>query len=243
MLDRSLRKPLLLAGAGTCAVVLAGLAPVVVGACYTTEDIHQTLETQNKPCVSCHESAYVTTTDPAHVGLLPDTCETCHSTGEWMPAAIPLHAAIFPLEGVHASTACSSCHTTGYDAGATPTTCIGCHMADFAKSTYPGHSAFPTTCNLCHTLSGWTGANVHPESLFPITTGSHASASIVCTDCHDLSRGTSVAGQNTTCVSCHLGAHTRPAIDSAAPHVALGAAYPGPNAASPNFCLGCHAKG
>jgi len=90
----------------------------------------------------------------------------------------------------------------------------------------------------------WTGASggAHPEANFPIKTGSHSNAAIACADCHIATLGSPVKGQNTDCVDCHIGAHQRPSMDVT--HASLKVPnYPGPNAASPNFCLGCHAKG
>jgi hypothetical protein len=228
------------------------VAAASLNGCLTAPNVHQSAEAQGQPCVSCHHSAYVTTQNPKHVGVLPDTCGTCHATSEWTPAAFTQHAMFFPLDGKHAATPCASCHTTDYNAGDTPTACVGCHMTDYTNSTYTGHNCFPTTCDTCHTPAGWIPATgVHPEALFPITTGSHANPAIACADCHSPPTGrvcTPVLGANTDCVHCHLGAHTQPSIDTAAPHVALGTTYTAAakgdgGTASTNFCLGCHAKG
>jgi hypothetical protein len=236
-----------------CGLSIAGAAAALDG-CTTAPDVHQSAQAQSTPCVTCHYSAYATTQNPKHIGLLPNTCETCHATSEWIPAAFTQHSMFFPLVGVHTTTPCASCHTTDYNAGDTPTACVGCHMTDYTNSTYTGHNCFPTTCDTCHTPSGWIPATgVHPEALFPITTGSHANPGIACADCHSPPTGrvcTPVAGANTDCVHCHLGAHLQAAIAGDAVHTALGAAYTSAAAAkndagapSTNFCLGCHAKG
>jgi hypothetical protein len=175
--------------------------------------------------------------------VLPETCGSCHNTRQWTPATVTDHP-WYPLDGRHATTSCAGCHTGSPSRyRGTPTECVDCHLADYKKSTYPVHDTLPQTCPDCHNTAGWVPAfgGRHPEVNFPIETGSHASPAIGCTDCHDATRGSPVAGQNTDCVHCHLGAHRRPAIDSV--HTALGAAYPGPNVSSPNFCLPCHKTG
>jgi hypothetical protein len=123
--------------------------------------------------------------------------------------------------------------------------CFDCHSEAYQIVKTPVHvNVYPTTCNLCHSTNAWVPASQgHPESKFPITTGSHANKDIICSDCHIASLGSDVGGQNTDCVHCHLGAHNTPAID--ATHAALGAAYPGSAPTSPPSCLkaGCHPSG
>jgi Cytochrome c7 and related cytochrome c len=311
-----LRRPVL---AGAC--VLAAMAAAVAlapSACSAPEGIHDDPNVRSQPCSNCHQGAFLSARNPVHVGVLPQTCGTCHSTTAWAPATVVNHS-WFPLRNKHADVACASCHTVGYKKGDTPTTCFGCHQKDYDAANNPphagfastacetchtdvgwapstfvhpwpldgmhattacvgchtgtpprwagtptpcgachaadyqrasgaitGHNSFPQTCQDCHTTSGWSppmGGYAHPEALFPITTGSHSTAGTACIDCHDPTRGTPVKGANTVCNKCHLGTHQQPAIDTHAAHVALGSAYPGPNAASPNFCLGCHPKG
>jgi hypothetical protein len=192
-------------------------------------------------CVGCHRMNYDTAMSPPHAGL-PTTCNDCHNAMGWSPSTF-VHP--WTLDGKHSTTPCVSCHTgTPPRYAGTPTACVGCHLANFQASTFPGHNMFPQTCADCHTTTAWTGASggTHPEANFPITTGSHANAGIICTDCHISALGSPVAGKNTDCVHCHLGAHNTPTID--ATHTMLNVAgYPGPNATSPNFCLSCHPKG
>jgi hypothetical protein len=196
-------------------------------------------------CVDCHRSAYAGATNPAHVGTFPETCVTCHGTTSWSPATLIEHP-WFMLDGKHAITPCASCHTGDPRRFAgTPSDCAGCHLADYQRSTYPGHDHFPKTCRDCHGTAAWAPvtAPLHPEAQFPIQTGSHANPAIVCSDCHDSSRGSSAGGKNTDCVHCHLGSHNQPAIDTRPAHTALGSAYPGSAATAPNFCLSCHPAG
>lgn len=221
----------------------ASLLPVLLsmGACNTPVDVHRTLEARDEACVSCHSSAFALAASPQHAGAFPETCGTCHNTIAWSPATLLDHP-WFALDGKHALAPCGSCHT-GSPAryAGTPSTCAECHLADFQNAALPGHSAFPPTCQDCHSPAGWAPARAHPEDRFPIHTGAHANPAIACSDCHDATRGSPVMGQNTDCIHCHLGAHTRPTIDAV--HTAFGAAYPGPNASAPSFCLGCHPTG
>ena len=192
-------------------------------------------------CVGCHQASYDTAMAPPHAGL-PTTCGTCHNDLGWSPSVF-VHP--WTLDGTHATTPCASCHTGSPPRYAgTPTACVGCHLADYQGSTFPGHDMFPQTCADCHGTTAWTPASggVHPEANFPIATGSHFSTGIICTDCHISALGSPVKGQNTDCIDCHLGAHQEPTID--ATHTLLKVPnYPGPNAASPNFCLSCHPTG
>jgi hypothetical protein len=122
--------------------------------------------------------------------------------------------------------------------------CYDCHAAAYTLARAPVHSGvYPTTCAECHSTSEWMPALAgHPESKFPITTGSHANKAIGCADCHVSSRGLDTGGQNCDCVHCHIGAHNTPTIDLA--HMGV-AGYAGSNLTSPPSCLrsGCHPSG
>jgi hypothetical protein len=148
-------------------------------------------------------------------------------------------AASISLEG-----ACSNTDDIHQTAQAQQKACFDCHAVAYNLVTTPVHAGvFPTTCGDCHSTSQWIpAAGGHPESKFPITTGSHANKAIACSDCHIASLGSDVGGQNTDCVHCHLGAHNAPSIDSAHSGVAN---YPGSAPTSPPGCLnvGCHPSG
>jgi hypothetical protein len=213
-----------------------------------TTDPHATSDVRAQACANCHLTAYTLTANPVHANVFPKTCETCHTTQAWIPGTVPapLHPK-FTLDGAHANTACAQCHpgSPARYAG-TPTTCSTCHAGDFqrASAVIPGHDTFPMACDGCHTTSAWnptlSGMGNHPESLFPITKGSHANAAIACTDCHIASRGAPTKGQNCDCIHCHLGGHDEPAIDSI--HASV-SGYKATTASAPNACLGCHSAG
>lgn len=106
-------------------------------------------------CAGCHSASYESATNPVHVGVLPQTCGDCHSREAWTPATVTQHP-WFGLDGKHLTTPCVSCHTGNPKRFAgTPTDCVGCHLADYQRSTFPGHGQFPKTCHDCHTTAGW----------------------------------------------------------------------------------------
>jgi len=187
-------------------------------------------------CSSCHQADLASVTDPPHTGFSQD-CSSCHGTVAWDSASFE-HTQ-FPLTGAHQTSECSACHT-GSPAlfAGTPSTCVGCHRQDYDQSPFPGHSGFATTCQDCHTTSGWvpaSGGN-HPQNRFSIT-GTH---NFACNDCHNQSLGPNGAG-NTDCVGCHTGAHTLARMD--AEHAGEVRNYPTGANRAPNFCLQCHADG
>jgi hypothetical protein len=188
-------------------------------------------------CSSCHQADLATVTEPPHDGFSQD-CSTCHGTASWDSASFE-HTGQFPLTGSHQTTECTACHTGSPAVFAgTASECVGCHRQDFDQSPFPGHAAFATTCQDCHSTSGWvpaSGGN-HPQNLFSIT-GDH---NYPCNDCHNPSLGPNGAG-NADCVGCHDGEHTLARMD--AEHAGEVRNYPTGANRAPNFCLQCHADG
>ena len=189
-------------------------------------------------CYGCHQPAYEATTMPPHEGF-PTDCATCHTDAGWVPSTFN-HS--WALTGAHARIPCSSCHGGSPPVYAgTPTTCVGCHRAQYDASAYPGHGTFPTTCADCHSTEAWRPAleGSHPESRFPIGGGPHRGYE--CLDCHNPALGSSARGMNTDCVNCHDGGvHSRARMDSVHREEASG--YPF-GTTSVNFCLDCHPSG
>lgn len=185
-------------------------------------------------CIGCHQDDYDGSTFPGH-DAFPDTCQDCHTTAAWQPANFD-HS--WPLTGAHVRTSCLSCHLgTPPVYEGTPMNCVDCHQDDYDTSPFPGHDAFQTTCQDCHSTNAWTpamGGN-HPDDAFPIG-GRHDYA---CNECHDVDRGSPVDGINTDCVGCHEGEHRRGNVDNDHSEVS---GYPGADA-PPNFCLDCHPDG
>jgi len=177
-------------------------------------------------CYSCHQADFTGTTNPAHVAAgFPTDCSVCHSTTNWTGATFNHNTTTFPLTGAHTTLQCAQCHTTAtsYN-GSLPTTCIGCHQADFNGTTAPAHVAggFPTDCTLCHSTTNWTSSTFNHSSVFPLV-GAHTS--LACAACHTNNNYTTVP---TTCYGCHQADFTGTNNPS---HVA---------AAFPTTCDTCH---
>ena len=159
-------------------------------------------------CVGCHQASYDRTTTPNHRAAgFSTSCESCHSpSASSFSGASFSHSSYFQLVGRHASTACTSCHGSGVYKG-TARDCIGCHRAQYDRTTTPNHrtAGFSTSCESCHSASAssFTGASFNHSSYFQLA-GRHASTS--CTSCH----GSGVyKGTPTTCVGCHQASYDR----------------------------------
>ncbi len=162
---------------------------------------HKSLDFSKAPttCASCH--------DDVHRGELGVDCARCHSTRSFVDQARlgRMHEETrFPLRGAHAAAPCESCHIPGA-AGQVqyrglPTTCMGCHRADYDHAANPPHAGagFPSNCESCHTESTWQGATFdHNGTSFPLT-GAHQA--VACSSCH----GDGVfKGKPTACAACH----------------------------------------
>lgn len=161
-----------------------GHAGLACAECHTSG----TLGTIPSDCYSCHADDYQQA--PDHVTQsFPTTCEQCHNTSAWLPAAY--EHTTFPLTGGHAGLDCTQCHTSG-TFGPIPSNCYSCHATDYQQA--PDHAilAFPQTCEQCHSTSAWLPATFdHP---FPLT-GDH---NVLCTQCH-----TSGSTSTFTCLTCH----------------------------------------
>lgn len=176
-------------------------------------------------CYACHAKAYNGTNNPPHASTgIPTTCAVCHSTTAWQPATFDHSKTTFPLTGAHVTVPCASCHING-NYTTTPTTCYGCHKANYNSATNPNHVAagFPTDCTLCHNTTSWTSATFnHATTGFPLT-GAHTS--LVCSACH-VNNNYSLT--DPTCQACHLPAYN---ATNNPPHAAVG---------FPTTCDTCH---
>ena len=77
--------------------------------------------------------------------MITADCTACHrpSDNTWRGGGTGgafSHTAAFPLVGLHATAACSSCHRNGVYKG-TATTCVGCHLANYNATKAPNHVA------------------------------------------------------------------------------------------------------
>jgi hypothetical protein len=205
------------------------------------------LEVRQADCVVCHRADYQAVTQPPHAGVFPESCGECHSTMAWHPA-LGLHPEdAFPIRsGPHVVVTCADCHdaTRGAYAEGANTSCVGCHTGEHARARvddqhrgipdYAFDAATPSFCLSCHPKGLAEGK--HPEDRFPIRGGPHQFA---CLDCHEPERGSYVAGENTDCVGCHTGEHSRARVD--AEHREEPGYVFDPD--RPSFCLRCHPSG
>ena len=213
-------------------------------------------------CAACHQMDFEQTVNPNHKVLnLSTDCVSCHTTEpDWTPARFDNHDDFYPLNGAHAAIAndCAACHNGDYVN--TPTTCFGCHAADFNSTTDPDHQAsgFSTECQSCHSETAWLPATFdHDLTAFPLT-GVHATTDCIechengyegtptdCTACHQLDFDQTInpnhkaLNLSTDCISCHLSDATSwiPAtFDNHDEFYELKGAH----AAIANDCVDCH---
>ncbi|MEZ5962406.1 MAG: hypothetical protein R3F56_01045 [Planctomycetota bacterium] len=176
----------------------AAHATAACSACHVNGVYHGT----PRNCVACHQDDYNGATSPNHATAgFPNTCQTCHNTRSWNDAYFD-HGH-FPLTGRHQGVACANCHQNNVYEG-TPRDCVGCHQADYNRTTNPNHAAanYPTTCEQCHTTNGWEGA-ITNHNIFPLT-GRHATTQ--CAQCHV---NNVFLGTPRTCVGCHQTDYNR----------------------------------
>jgi len=153
-------------------------------------------------CISCHATDFQKTNNPSHTALnFPTDCQQCHSMNSWVGAQFD-HAKFtgFALTGAHATLECSQCHANN-NFNSAATTCVGCHLPDFNKTTNPNHrtAGFSQDCASCHNTTSWLNATFdHNKTPFPLT-GAHAT--VQCSQCHNANN---FAAAPTQCVGCHL---------------------------------------
>ena len=212
-------------------------------------------------CISCHTSNYNSTTSPGHVAAkFPTDCSICHNVNSWSPSTFNHSTGTsFPLTGSHTTATCISCHSKGYSG--ISTTCVSCHLTNYNATTNPGHGAarFPTSCETCHTSTGWSPAtfNHNTNTAFPLT---EAHAGVSCISCH----ASGYTGISTACISCHLSnfnsttspghvaakfstdckiCHTAKAWIPASFNHNTGTTFPLTGAHTSVACIDCHSKG
>ncbi|MBV8205261.1 MAG: hypothetical protein JO041_00585 [Acidobacteria bacterium] len=197
---------------------------VPCSACHTSGAV---LTSANAQCVTCHLADYQGTTSPSHTAVgFPTTCNSCHTTVNWLGATFDHSTTGFPLTGAHASLACSACHSSTSTLTAANTQCASCHMPDYQGTTNPSHAAvgFPTTCASCHTTTTWLGATFDHSTTGFTLTGAHVS--LACTACH--TSAAILTAANAQCSSCHMTDYQQTTNPS---HVAV---------AFPTTCSQCH---
>jgi hypothetical protein len=116
-------------------------------------------------CISCHQTDYNNTTNPAHSTTQNTTffptaqCGTCHSVSavDWTGATFP-HTTYTQFSTSHgnANGVCATCHTNGADYSVFQ--CTGCHgnnnPANFQHPNVNGYVYNSINCYHCHSSGG-----------------------------------------------------------------------------------------
>lgn len=162
-------------------------------------------------CLTCHPRFTFAKTPPTcegcHARQRPHgplgACERCHSELSWHTRTLD-HAAPeigFALDGAHAATDCTKCHSSPRQFGGPKRTCTSCHP-DVHRSQFA-----PKTCTDCHTTVAWRPSTIttaqHTAFRFPLR-DSHARTA--CARCH---RTGTFVGTATSCTSCHADVRHR----------------------------------
>jgi hypothetical protein len=170
---------------------------------------HQTYLGLQQHCADCHRDR--------HANSLGMSCEKCHTSDGWKPAAVFSHAVTkYPLSGKHETLACIQCHETlktrdashpllfsvkAYD------DCTPCHNSPH------GQKFLKQTCRTCHSPAGWQTVSGfdHSNTLFELT-GKHKT--VTCEKCHAGMKTKTAEGKiNFTtkpfkdCMPCHASPH------------------------------------
>lgn len=141
-------------------------------------------------CDACHRA------DDVHKSGNMNDCSLCHQTSAWADTAGFDHELTrFPLEGMHATAACESCHSSAqFDL--VKSGCVDCHRGDDSHK-----SALGAQCERCHTPNGWTLWNFNHDTATDFALdGAHTDLS--CGSCHQGSAADDVA---LDCAGCHAG--------------------------------------
>ena len=176
--------------------LLAGHARVDCEACHHGQPPRQYALTPTE-CIACHRADFQAASSPPHTGFSTD-CRQCHGPlpNGWRAPGFA-HTPRFPLTGAHRDLACAQCHRTGYQG--TSADCYSCHQADYQRTRDPNHVAghFPTTCQVCHSTTSWSGASFDHSATGFVLEGAHRT--LDCAQCHQQG----YAGTPANCYSCH----------------------------------------
>ncbi len=154
-------------------------------------------------CSDCHLADYNSTSNPNHQSVgYSMQCENCHkSGGPGWESIFDHNATGFPLAGLHATTDCASCHTSGY--AGTSSLCSDCHLADYNSTSNPNHQSIGLSkqCEDCHKSGGpdWEPAGFPNHNDRYALNGAHNTISTDCFLCH---QGNYNSTPN-TCFGCH----------------------------------------
>jgi hypothetical protein len=103
-------------------------------------------------CYNCHQKEYQSTTNPNHSAAgFPTTCDTCHSTTNWLGATF--NHTWFKLP--HSNALCSDCHTNS--SNYTVFVCTNCHTKAQTDPKHQGIKGYvwnSANCYSCHKNGG-----------------------------------------------------------------------------------------
>lgn len=150
-------------------------------ACHAAAD----LSFKPNACLDCHTPAQPEFM-AEHIAAVGSACFNCHQ-GNGNTRQFD-HAAVWPLEGRHQSTACLGCHEQPRSDTATRD-CEACHLEPQIH-----FGAFGTDCAACHTAAGWLPAQLIRHD-FPLNHGE--GAEVACVTCHE------TVYVEYTCYGCH----------------------------------------
>jgi len=156
-------------------------------------------------CVDCHRDE--------HRGQFPrDSCDTCHTVADWMPARFDHELSAYRLTGQHRDVRCDRCHAqvTDPDASSGETyrllkgvgyaECSDCHRD-------PHEGRLGVGCTGCHVTDGWRERRGegfdHERTRYPLQ-GRHFG--LECQKCHAVGQPLTVAGFE-HCATCHRDVH------------------------------------
>jgi Ni/Fe-hydrogenase subunit HybB-like protein len=142
-------------------------------------------------CAGCHQ--------PPAGDHYAGSCETCHTTGGFDQASLPVQEHPTPLVGAHQNAPCQGCHVA--DQGAPQLDdCTDCHE--------PPQDHLSGRCDMCHTPEGWADSIAYLVGLAgPISHDVEGQAD--CLLCHDPEGKVQPAPsnhdpyQNEQCTLCH----------------------------------------
>lgn len=227
-------------------IVTAGAAALgavgVAFACSRPSDVHESDDVKGQACLSCHSAAYNAAANPVHIGVMPQTCQDCHTTQAWIPSAVKDHR-WWPIQNKHVGVTCDACHTKGYRAGDTPKECDGCHHKDYEDPNTkesldcvpqfpanPGNHPslrYPLACETCHTDNGFCSQPLNHDAVFKLD-GRHSPLVTLCTACHAGTPPT-YKGTPKDCFACHQKDYETTAQQKNANHSTF-----------PHTCDNCH---
>lgn len=171
--------------------------------CHTNSANYQIFE-----CITCHEHNQ-NDMNKEHSGVNgyvyeSNACYSCHPTGN-DEEGFNHSTTNFPLTGVHITTLCSDCHTSGYQN--TSMECNSCHFSDFQNTVNPNHQqlGLEQNCEQCHSTNpNWQPSSFPVHNEFYLIEGAHVTISNDCNSCHN---GDYVNNKN-QCYDCHVNDYT-----------------------------------